>query len=767
MSDENRQLTYSLNVEAAELLLLPKQAEQVEAKTVDAFKGIDNAASKMATGIDKASTATVSSMQEVSTATISASNNMTKIAAATQQAGGGLGSLRGVAGNLGFQLQDIAVQAQAGTSAFVILGQQGSQIASAFGPGGAVLGAFIAVASALGGVAFASADTTTAAEKLENAMKELAKTVDQSDDGVSVLTDELAKLAKASDQAANAQIRAALVQSEQAIRASSLAMGELVEKFSSAPDFIYDIQDALGTIERVGSTESVLKLARGIGRDFGYAGEEAQKAGFTIINSLAKIQKSRSPEEISRLRDELLKVAEGSKLSKTQIAELVTGLNDLAQKSIQAAESAQLLTKAQTGGANSLQTMTEKGQEARSKVDDLITALQTQATTLGMTERGIALYAAESIGATKADLARVNAIYDVIEAKKQQAKEEKQFADEMADLQKEIADNERQQAQDDYQAAQRAAQQRKDLQRQVADIGLTPEQRQQAQYDRELQLLKQAQEQKLLTEQQYQERLAVLRGQYEQKDGLFSTLGDSLKGLQNQVSGTFAQMALGFEDSDKLAQRLGQTIVTELIGATINWGIQQAIAYAAGVAGESAKASASVAATTTASSAAAAGIAAVTGAAVASGAAIASAMAPAAALTSLATSGANAAPATAGILATTATAQSVALSAGALSGRLYGGPVQAGAMYPVAENGQPELLKQGNRQYLIPGAGGRVISNKEMQTGGGGVTIYLSPSTSISAIDTQTGAQFIKQNAEAIAAAVDQQLQKYGRGARR
>lgn len=52
---------------------------------------------------------------------------------------------------LGYQLQDIAVQAQGGASAFTILGQQGSQVASVFGPGGAVFGAVIALAAAVGG----------------------------------------------------------------------------------------------------------------------------------------------------------------------------------------------------------------------------------------------------------------------------------------------------------------------------------------------------------------------------------------------------------------------------------------------------------------------------------------------------------------------------------------------------------------------------------------------------------------------------------------
>ena len=40
---------------------------------------------------------------------------------------------------LGYQIQDISVQLQAGQSPFVVLAQQGSQVASIFGPGGAVI----------------------------------------------------------------------------------------------------------------------------------------------------------------------------------------------------------------------------------------------------------------------------------------------------------------------------------------------------------------------------------------------------------------------------------------------------------------------------------------------------------------------------------------------------------------------------------------------------------------------------------------------------
>ena len=74
--------------------------------------------------------------------------------AANSAAGNGTKSfrnMRGVAQNLGWQLQDTIVQLQMGTNGLVVLSQQGSQFASAFGPSGAVVGAVIALAGAIGG----------------------------------------------------------------------------------------------------------------------------------------------------------------------------------------------------------------------------------------------------------------------------------------------------------------------------------------------------------------------------------------------------------------------------------------------------------------------------------------------------------------------------------------------------------------------------------------------------------------------------------------
>ncbi len=108
----------------------------------------------------------------------------------------------------------------------------------------------------------------------------------------------------------------------------------------------------------------------------------------------------------------------------------------------------------------------------------------------------------------------------------------------------------------------------------------------------------------------------------------------------------------------------------------------------------------------------------------------ASAWAPAAAMASLASFGANAGPAAAGISSTVGLASGLAL-AGA---RYNGGPVSAGGLYQVGEKGKPEIYQASTgKQYMIPGDNGKVISNKDMQSGGG-------ISVQVNVINQSTGA---------------------------
>lgn len=92
----------------------------------------------------------------------------------TKQAQGQLRLMRGGLGQLGHQIQDVAVQLQMGQNAMLVFGQQGSQIASLMGPNGALIGAFLAIGAALATSLAPSLFGATEAMKLLNeASKEL------------------------------------------------------------------------------------------------------------------------------------------------------------------------------------------------------------------------------------------------------------------------------------------------------------------------------------------------------------------------------------------------------------------------------------------------------------------------------------------------------------------------------------------------------------------------------------------------------------------
>ena len=78
---------------------------------------------------------------------------------------------RGMAQQFGWQMQDVVVQMQMGTDAFIVFSQQGSQLASAFNP---MLGLAIALAGVVGGALSASLfGASDAAEKMAENIKSL------------------------------------------------------------------------------------------------------------------------------------------------------------------------------------------------------------------------------------------------------------------------------------------------------------------------------------------------------------------------------------------------------------------------------------------------------------------------------------------------------------------------------------------------------------------------------------------------------------------
>ncbi|MEG1651919.1 MAG: hypothetical protein RRZ38_00055 [Hafnia sp.] len=151
-------------------LKIEVQADAVKSATTH-LDQLTNAGKKTETAINNlASSARGSNtaMNAFSGSTSNAEKELNKASAAS-------GKMRGTIQNLSWQIQDISVQLQGGTNALVVLGQQGSQIASAFGPGGALVGALIAVGAGIAGVAMNSRDASKAVEQLEKNLNSLTK----------------------------------------------------------------------------------------------------------------------------------------------------------------------------------------------------------------------------------------------------------------------------------------------------------------------------------------------------------------------------------------------------------------------------------------------------------------------------------------------------------------------------------------------------------------------------------------------------------------
>lgn len=195
----------------------------------------------------------------------------------------------------------------------------------------------------------------------------------------------------------------------------------------------------------------------------------------------------------------------------------------------------------------------------------------------------------------------------------------------------------------------------------------------------------------------------------------YDMLTSAVDAFSGNASNAITGLLTGTMSAQEAMRSLGNTILNSVINSIVQVGVEALKNYILGQTLGAASVASSV------------GMAATT----------ASAWAPAAAMASLATLGANAAPAAAGITSTVGLAGGLAL-AGA---RKNGGPVSPGKMYRVGEGGVPEVLQSSNgRNYLLNGDnGGKVISNKELTAGGGAAPTIIIENYSSGAgvMDTQ------------------------------
>lgn len=189
----------------------------------------------------------------------SVQNNIKKTRQEGEKLNGSLRMMRGGFGQLGHQVQDVAVQLQMGQNPLMVLTQQGSQVASLFGPQGAIIGAVGAVAGALASALipklFASSGATEKLhEKVENLaglMKKDGKT------GAIEYAGALAKVAEVSAAATeNLRLTAIEVAREQ-LKGLQKELSATIEGFDDiAIESIGSVNKIVGAHERLGLTKT-------------------------------------------------------------------------------------------------------------------------------------------------------------------------------------------------------------------------------------------------------------------------------------------------------------------------------------------------------------------------------------------------------------------------------------------------------------------------------------------------------------------------------
>ncbi|HDZ2777453.1 TPA: tape measure protein [Klebsiella pneumoniae] len=205
-----------------------------------------------------------------------------------------------------------------------------------------------------------------------------------------------------------------------------------------------------------------------------------------------------------------------------------------------------------------------------------------------------------------------------------------------------------------------------------------------------------------------QQRIAAQWEILSQQSLGYNMLTSAVDAFSGNASNAITGLLTGTMSAQEAMRSLGNTILNSVINSIVQVGVEALKNYILGQTLGAASVATSV------------GLAATT----------ASAWAPAAAMASLASFGANAGPAAAGISSTVGLASGLAL-AGA---RYNGGPVSSGGLYQVGEKGKPEIYQASTgKQYMIPGDNGKVISNKDMQSGGG-------ISVQVNVINQSTGA---------------------------
>ncbi len=797
-------IVYEVDMELAPLI----QGSQSANRAIGQLEGAADRAGKTFKGLDTQLTSTAKAVND-------ASNSSGRFKTSFQQAG--------------YQIQDFIVQVQGGQSALVAFSQQGPQLAGAFGPGGAVLGAVIALGSVLTGVLMtALGSSSNKMKELQTAAEELNKVVVINSQGVAALSNDYARLA-ATNAALATQLRDAAVAKYAAeVENARKAISNIAEEqtswwrsFSGGVASVTAAGNALDTLNiKTDNFRDAISQAEGAGTAFRSSTQTilstvdmmadkfdiSEQAAFTLVKQLNDLAKNPTPDNVTKIsqslasmksttdegrlalanfRDELAKAGASAAQAEQAVKDLeasigrmrteaqaanfdslTKGLNQQLialkqgkQAAVEYAIAQQDLTDEQKKEAIALSRQVaaaEADAEAKKKTTQQTTRLASSVDSVAqklenlrqkaelsgqstgeLSRQQSILQAQQSLG-NKATQEQINLAgeyaakaYDTAAALKAQAAAEKllpearenaSYKQDVQDLETALAAKKISQEQYNATSEQLEATHQANLAKIRANQVVTPQQQAAGTVDpvqqlanenaQKLALIQQYEQQGVITHQnalalknaadtQYeQQRTAAQWELLSQQSIGYDMLTSAVDAFAGNASNALTGLLTGTMSVDDALRSLGNTILNSVINSIVQMGVE----YAKNLIIQQTLGTAAVAATSAQALAAAA------------------AWATPAALAATATSGGAAVAGNAALATTVGSAQAMAL-AGA---RKNGGPVSAGGLYQVGESGLPEIYQASNgRQYMIPGDNGSVISNKDLQ-GGGGINVQLN-----------------------------------------
>ena len=614
----------------------------------------------------------------------------------------GMRGMQSAAQNFGYQIQDIAVQLAGGQNFILILAQQLPQMLTGMGAAAAGIGALIAV---VGGLSLAFGTSVKKIELFDKAIESIQASITLAAGGVSEYTEQMKVLAGLSETMAKIKIASLIGEQKQAYKDGSSALQEYT-------------QNVFGFVRGFGSFEE--KVSKITGKKLGKEGfDEAANAVKEFRFQVTSFSLQQTEDSVDSLESSLKRLAASGATSTAEGRALIE--TTLAQ--ITAFRSGQITLEALNKSLNDNSLITKGNQET---VRSLVEALKLESETLGATARAQALHVAWINKATQAQLNAINSYFDAIEAQEKKTEAEEKAKSKEKDNLKSIKDVstslEDQRAQltmtadayEEYALRKRlvaagasaetisanvkelrslqALRKEMDIMEQVDSSDQTQKLKVQTDYEQtSKQITSDLETPAQKAERELNDRLEVIR--------LYNGLETQEQAAQTE-KGLEAHKAYSKQvaEIDKdIADKKQQTNMQTLGHVGDFFGNMAEIAKAGGK-----------------KQFAIYKIAASAQAGISAAMAIMSVLADQTVPFWLK-------PAAVGTMAALAGVQIAQINSQSYGGgKLYGGSVQSGTMYPVNENGAPELFQSGNKQYLMPNSKGEVISNKDATGSGGG-----------------------------------------------